>query len=310
MTTDVSFVWLEITGRCQLSCTHCYADSGPSGTHGTMTGADWRRTIDQAAALGVVMVQFIGGEPTLYPELPELVAHALAVGVQVEVYSNLVHVTPRLWETFSQPGVRLACSYYSDRAEQHAAVTSTAGSHARTRANIIEAVRRSIPLRVGVVDLIDDQRADQAVTELLTLGVTDVGYDRLRQVGRGVRDQAPGADQLCGNCASGVLAISPTGEVWPCVFSRWLPVGNVLNAPLAEILAGPEVARVRHELSDRFDNRRAPCVPTMCNPQCGPRCGPACGPQGKRSPCAPIGGCQPNYTKGCPPVNQKQPKKR
>ena len=106
MTTDVSFVWLEITGRCQLSCNHCYADSGLSGTHGTMTADDWRRTIDQAAALGVEMVQFIGGEPTLYPALPELIAHALAAGVQVEVYSNLVHVTPRMWETFGQPGVR------------------------------------------------------------------------------------------------------------------------------------------------------------------------------------------------------------
>ncbi|PWK82464.1 hypothetical protein C8D88_11357 [Lentzea atacamensis] len=27
--TDLRFAWLEITGKCQLSCTHCYADSGP-----------------------------------------------------------------------------------------------------------------------------------------------------------------------------------------------------------------------------------------------------------------------------------------
>ena len=28
---SVSFVWLEITGRCQLECVHCYADFGPRG---------------------------------------------------------------------------------------------------------------------------------------------------------------------------------------------------------------------------------------------------------------------------------------
>jgi MoaA/NifB/PqqE/SkfB family radical SAM enzyme len=26
---ELSFVWLEITGKCQLECAHCYADSGP-----------------------------------------------------------------------------------------------------------------------------------------------------------------------------------------------------------------------------------------------------------------------------------------
>src|SRR5947209_19312656 len=95
---DLRFVWLEITGSCQLACVHCYAESGPTGTHGTMTGGDWRRVIDQAAALGVRLVQFIGGEPTMHPELPRLVDHALQLQVEVEVFSNLVHVTPRLWD--------------------------------------------------------------------------------------------------------------------------------------------------------------------------------------------------------------------
>lgn len=210
-----------------------------------MTAADWRRVIEQAAELGVSMVQFIGGEPTLYPQLPALVDHALAAGVHVEVFSNLVHVTPVLWDTFGRTGVRLACSYYSDDAAQHAAVTGRVGSHARIRANIGEVVRRSIPLRVGVIDLGGGQRAEQAVAELKSLGVAEVGLDRLRQVGRGVRDQQPSMDQLCGHCASDVLAISPDGAVWPCVFSRWLPVGNVQTASLADILADEPVRHVR-----------------------------------------------------------------
>ncbi len=172
---------------------------------------DWRRVIDQAAVLGVSMVQFIGGEPTLHPKLPGLVNHALTAGMEVEVFSNLVHVTPTLWEMFEQPGVRLACSYYSDDACQHAAVTGRASSHARTRANIVEALRRSIPLRVGVIDLGDGQRVDAAIAELEALGVADVGFDRLRQVGRGVREQRPSMDQLCGHCASDVLAVAPDG---------------------------------------------------------------------------------------------------
>lgn len=296
--SGVSFVWLELTGRCQLQCVHCYADSSPAGTHGVMTAGDWRRVIDQAAELGVSMVQFIGGEPTLHPELPALVDHALAAGVQVEVFSNLVHVTPTLWEIFGRRGMRLACSYYSDEPARHAAVTGRLGSHTRTRANIVEALRRSIPLRVGVIDLADGQRAEQAVAELKGLGVVDVGLDQLRQVGRGVRAQQPSMNQLCGHCASNVLAISPNGEVWPCVLSRWLPVGNAMTASLADILSGEPVEDVRSRLTAHFATRQMPCAPKMCDPQCGPSCGPACKPScwpTGAGPCTPKGGCVPNY---------------
>jgi MoaA/NifB/PqqE/SkfB family radical SAM enzyme len=96
---NLSFVWLEITGRCQLFCEHCYAESGPKESHGSMTRADWIDVIDQAGALGVETVQFIGGEPTLHPDLPFMVDHAVQCRLVVEVFSNLVHVTPQLWNT-------------------------------------------------------------------------------------------------------------------------------------------------------------------------------------------------------------------
>ncbi|MGH4021251.1 MAG: radical SAM protein, partial [Pseudonocardiaceae bacterium] len=134
---ELSFVWLEVTGKCQLRCAHCYAESRPSGTHGKMRTADWLRVIDQAAGLGVTAVQFIGGEPALHPDLVTLVAHALDRDLQVEIFSNLVHARPVLWELFSVPGVSLATSYYSDVPTQHEEITGRRGSHAKTRANIV-----------------------------------------------------------------------------------------------------------------------------------------------------------------------------
>jgi hypothetical protein len=82
--------------------------------------------------------------------LPDLVHRALDPGLEVEVFSNLVHVPPQLWEIFAQPSVQLATSYYSDDAAEHEGITKGRGSHARTKANITEALRRSIPLRVGL----------------------------------------------------------------------------------------------------------------------------------------------------------------
>lgn len=264
--TGVSFLWLEITGRCQLECVHCYADSSPSGTHGTMSTSDWMGVINQAADMGVRTVQFIGGEPTLHPDLPDLVLHALGRELLVEVFTNLVHITDELWEVFSRPGVSLATSYYSDDPEQHAVITGRP-SHARTKTNIAKTLARRIPLRTGVVDLGGEQRAVQAQAELTDLGVPVIGYDRLREVGRGVRDQGESATQLCGQCGNGTAAISPDGTVRPCIMSRWMDVGNIRNQALVNVLTTMPHAR-RSLVAQGMTT-----APRSCGPDCAPRGG-------------------------------------
>lgn len=59
--TATRLLWLDLTRKCQLNCTHCYNASGPDGTHGTMAREDWISVLDQAAACGVRNIQFIGG---------------------------------------------------------------------------------------------------------------------------------------------------------------------------------------------------------------------------------------------------------
>jgi MoaA/NifB/PqqE/SkfB family radical SAM enzyme len=255
-----------------------------------MTVADWRRVTDELSALGAGMVQFIGGEPTLHPALPALIDHALSTGLEVEVYSNLVHVTPALWATFERPGVRLATSYYADDPARHAKITGRP-SHARTRANIARAVGRAIPIRVGVISVQDSPGSDRAVVDLQTLGVTDVGVDRARAIGRAGGARPADPSELCGKCGVGVVAVGPNGEVWPCVFSRWLTAGNVHGQSLAEILDSQAAQQARRELAAAL-GPDWPCVPRMCNPQCGPSCSPACRPARN---CRPVGACVPSY---------------
>jgi len=291
-TAELSFLWLEITGKCPLHCTHCYAESGPRETHGVMTDKDWQRVISDAATLGVRMVQFIGGEPTLHPSLPELVGHALERGLAVEVFSNLVHVSPRLWSVFGLPGVRLATSYYADQADQHETITARRGSHLRTMANIAEAVQRSIPLRVGLIDIMHSQRVEQARAQLVQLGVTNINTDRLRHVGRGAREQRADVSQLCGGCAHGKVAVANNGNVWPCVFARWMPIGNVQETPLRHIVTASRMDAVRAQLGG------PPLPATECPPKT-----PKCGPETK---CHPADNpCQPH----CPPSYHSTPKR-
>jgi sulfatase maturation enzyme AslB (radical SAM superfamily) len=269
-----SLLELEITGRCQLACVHCYAGSGPQGGSGSMTTGDWERVIDQAAGLGIATVQFIGGEPTLDPRLPGLVRHALGAGVRAYVYSNLVHVTPGLWALFSQPGVSLGTSWYSADPARHAEVTGSRGSYARTWASIAEAVRRGIPLRAVVVDVVAGQDARAAAAGLRELGVTDVRVRPAQGIGRAAATGAAGPDvsQLCGHCGTGRAAVLPDGQLTPCVMGRWLACGDVRQTPLAELMAGPAWRDVM-TLVPRHDSLRpaeAACPPASDGDDCPP----------------------------------------
>ncbi len=269
------FVSLEITRRCQLGCQHCYASSGPTGWHGTMTTAEWMTTIEDAATAGVRSIQFIGGEPTLHPDLPLLVEHALDHDLEVEIFSNLVRVQPELWALFERPGLRLATSYYSPEGAEHDAITGRR-SHDRTLGNIRGAHHRGIPLRVGIIEVIPGQNVAGAGAEMTAMGVTDIRVDRLREIGRGAHTHRAGADQLCGRCADGRLAILPTGEVTPCVLARWLVVGSVRTAKLPEIYAASALNRAELRVSfvspaGRCSPDDGGCVAPLCSPHWDPR---------------------------------------
>jgi MoaA/NifB/PqqE/SkfB family radical SAM enzyme len=274
----VDFAWLEITSKCQLECMHCYAESGPQGTHGSLSTGQWMDVIDQLVGVGVQSVQFIGGEPTLHPGFRKLLLHALDRRLEVEVYTNLVKVPESLWDVLTHPRVSLATSYYSSNPKAHNAVTMRS-SHARTRANIGRALSLKIPLRVGIVSIRNEQRVEEARDELRGLGVSDVGVDRWRGVGRGSRDHKPRYGELCGHCTGPVLAVLPDGDVQPCVFARWreATIGNVADLPVDQLVVNGAVSRVRGMLREEFAEASPYCGPG-CRPNCLPSCPPSAGP--------------------------------
>ncbi|MDX2935981.1 radical SAM/SPASM domain-containing protein [Streptomyces ipomoeae] len=302
--TPLTFLELEITGRCQLTCSsHCYAEAGPTKDHGTMTGEDWRRVIDEAAAIGVETVQFIGGEPTLQPEFTALVRYALEAGVRVQVFSNLYQVRAEHWELYEHPRVTLGTSYYSDDPAEHDAITGRKGSHDSTRANIIEAVRRGIRVKVGIIHMRDGQRSEEARAEMAGLGVARVHIDQVRGVGNAAKTMIPSTSSLCGRCADGKAAILPDGKVTPCVLGRFLPSGDVKAGSLAQVFAGEEWARVAASIPRRH---RGGCAPDTCTPNedsCMPSPGVTqgvmrgCNPDNDSDDCAPAetDACEPAY---------------
>lgn len=77
---------MALTFRCQNDCIHCYAN----GPHETieLTTQDWKRVIDKLSDIGVFILTFTGGEPTLRDDLPELLLYAQNKGLVTGLISN------------------------------------------------------------------------------------------------------------------------------------------------------------------------------------------------------------------------------
>ena len=81
-------IFLYLTERCQLRCGHCYM--GARLNRGMQLSVDDARWIIQSCRrLGAEYITFLGGEPTLYQELPTVVSFANECGYkQVMIDTN------------------------------------------------------------------------------------------------------------------------------------------------------------------------------------------------------------------------------
>ena len=290
----LSFLWLEITSKCNLRCSHCYAESGPNLPIAQgMPCKDWQHALDEGFTAGCRSMQFIGGEPTLSPDLPKFIEYARRIGYEfVEVFTNGTLLnTPRgnrLMKIFLDGRVNLAFSAYSANKIDHETVTKTSGSFDKTLSGIQKAIEAGIPVRVGVIATDGDLEDVEKTKALIQgMGVESIGIDYIRGIGRGTSDaneQAP-EKELCGQCWKGKLCVKPDGTVTPCVFSSFARLGNVKEG-LLPILNGEELHRFRkdnREIESTRNSERngvSDCLP-ICAPPCPPECYPSC------SPCTP-----------------------
>ena len=113
-----------------------------------------------------------------------------------------------------------------------------------------QAIQDGLKVRVGVI-LMGPNRHDAQRTHeyLLELGVEagSIGFDQMRDVGRGdilpVIGKEPPASLPTGGVESarprdfgGSAAVSYEGTVYPCIFSRHLPLGSIRESTLETIL--------------------------------------------------------------------------
>jgi MoaA/NifB/PqqE/SkfB family radical SAM enzyme len=310
---ELSFLWLELTSKCNLHCVHCYADSGPSRQLvGTMATEDWLTVLRDSREHGCEQVQFIGGEPTLHPDLPTMISFAAKLGYSfIEVYTNATRLSNELLEVFVDCKVRVAISFYSDDPVTHDHITNGHGSFDRTVHNVRRMLSAGLQIRAGIIEMAEyENHSKQAEGFLRQLGIEDIKVDFKRGVGRGAPlvALADPMAELCGECWKGKICVTNTGKTHPCVFSRFADLGCAKTGIL-DILSSDGLRDCRRIMELRWSRPnsigllKSGCDP--CNPPVFPQPEPRCLPMeitqrsiGTFSDCSP---CNPPPFKKCRP---------
>jgi radical SAM protein with 4Fe4S-binding SPASM domain len=133
---------VALTYRCNLRCTFCYAGcnctANPAKAETEMTTAEVKgvlRRIRHEAQ--VPSVSFTGGEATIRPDLPDLVAYAHEIGLRVNLITNGTRITTELACRLADAGLASAqVSIEGVTAQTHDALTQIPGSFAKTVAAV------------------------------------------------------------------------------------------------------------------------------------------------------------------------------
>jgi len=251
----LEFMWLELTDKCNQKCLHCYASANDIVATEERPEINWEKIIAEGKTLGCNGIQFIGGEPLLFPGLLDLAQTAKDSGYEfIEIFTNGTLLDEGKVKKIKDLGINVAVSLYSIDPNVHDTVTTVLGSFQKTY-RALELLREAqVPTRIGIIVMRQNQ--DTLVKTRETLrdkGFEVVGADVVRPTGRGscaellpkkevvqkyalttkpnfvTSEEQFYRNQYWNSCWAGKIAITSRGEIMPCIFARTHIVSRVEN---------------------------------------------------------------------------------
>jgi len=251
--------------ECNFKCKHCFAKAFVGRSENKrMTIDEIKYVSDQADDIGVFMINLIGGEPLIWPDLDDMITTLDPQRFRISITTNGWKLSKDVAVQLKNLGVDRVCiSVDSAIPEEHDTFRGVKNSHARA----ISAVKNS--LEAGLVTQIatcvtHQNLRSEGITRLLEL-TNELGVymdmpvaapcgewlgkmDMLIDEGdakyiRDLRERFPLVRRdifptpgLQGGCfaVKQTVYIIPTGEILPCLLIH-LSLGNIFKEPLREI---------------------------------------------------------------------------
>lgn len=255
---QINFAWLEVTQKCNNRCIHCYEGQEHNEVKNALSFEQWIDILNQLNALGCSNIQFIGGEPTLYSNLDELIKYAKKAGFKkISIFSNLNALSDRLIQTLAACDVVVRFSVYGMTAETHDKITQVPHSFEKLISNVKKLQKTRVKLQSNVVIMKENEHERDEIKKFLNeMGIEHIKFDEIRKVYGGCQNKhlvqkplelrsKPSFKTSRNNfekaayrntCWYGKFVISTDGNVFPCEFERNTIYGNLHENTVEEIL--------------------------------------------------------------------------
>ena len=140
---------IELTNRCNLSCAHCFNNSGePSPDE--LTTEEILSLINVLSRMGIHRITLTGGEPLLHPDFFRILEHARKAPMTVTVFTNGTVVTEEHIRKFKAFNVKIAVSLDSFSAETHDHFRGKKGAFEKTLKSITLFKKAGLPMTISV----------------------------------------------------------------------------------------------------------------------------------------------------------------
>ena len=106
---------IEFSRACNFRCAYCYLEDR-SGSADEMTRDEIKDVILQAKELGAKKIIILGGEPSIYPHLIELLRFLGREGLSIEIFSNGTGITNELATILAEERARVVLKMNSRNA--------------------------------------------------------------------------------------------------------------------------------------------------------------------------------------------------
>jgi MoaA/NifB/PqqE/SkfB family radical SAM enzyme len=230
---------IELTHDCNQRCVHCFLECPRPDSYADPEMI--RQALAELASLGCLRVGFTGGEPLLHPEFWSLLSEARRLGYAVDLSTNGTLLDQDMVDRLARMRMKsVRVSLLGACAETHDRIVGKSGAFALALAATQALARSGIRTQVGCVLLRNNYREAGRIRDLAaSLGASAVfdplpgpsicghfdprtGAVTLAQLERYVFPAIPKEQSDGHGCMAGVsqLAISPYGEVMPCVMLR------------------------------------------------------------------------------------------
>jgi radical SAM protein with 4Fe4S-binding SPASM domain len=176
-----SISWL-VTLTCNRRCPYCYykvvpwnGDPASKPADASFPIRDAFRVVEEMASVGTANLYLTGGEPLLRPDLLEIAAHAVSLGIKVHINTRFA-IDRALARAIAQAGVKdITFSLDSGNAVEANALSGNAGFFSEALSAIEALLSANIDLRVNaVITSVNVQHISKLLDLCVTLGVRRV----------------------------------------------------------------------------------------------------------------------------------------